>query len=314
LELNKLRNIRRLDGVKDVGALGFGTGSMIFNNESLEPLDISIIGVEINKPGSPSVISGNELRQRQRDEALVDNKVARKYFLELGDFITVKTIQGTEEKEYSLRIVGFTDSREYLYQPSIFVPLQIWEKIRPQPNPDPNRVVTVSNVAAVQIENNADPNMVSSLIASQIAEVEVADIETSVKAIPGYTAQQSTLGLTNGFTFLIGILVIAGFFQIQTLQKLPQIGVLKAIGTSNRVVSQAVIIQIVLVNAIGVLVGASIALGLGALLPDEVPAIFNLKTIGIEMLILLAIGPLGGLISVRSASKVEPLVALGLTN
>jgi len=110
------------------------------------------------------------------------------------------------------------------------------------------------------------------------------------------------------------VLVIGGFFQIQTLQKIPQIGVLKAIGTPTRDVSAAVIIQIVLVNAIGVLFGTVVALGLGAALPPDIPAIFNLNTISVYMIILLAIGPLGGLISVRSASKVEPLLALGLSN
>jgi putative ABC transport system permease protein len=43
---------------------------------------------------------------------------------------------------------------------------------------------------------------------------------------PGYSAQQSTLNTQGGFTLFIGILVIGGFFQIQILQKVAQIGVL----------------------------------------------------------------------------------------
>jgi len=314
IELSKLRKIQRIEGIGEIGALGFGNGTVEFNVPVLEPLDVSIIGVEIGKPGSPPVIAGSQLRSKQRKEAVIDKGVAAWGNLKIGDEITIKTIQGTEEESFELRIVGLTDTREYLYAPSVFVPLQVWEEIRPQPNPDPSRIVTIANVAAVKPAEGIDQASLARLIELQIDEVEVADKETSIKAIPGYSAQQSTLGLTNGFTFLIGVLVIGGFFQIQTLQKIPQIGVLKAIGTPTKWVSQAVIIQIVLVNAIGVFIGTGIALGLGAVLPPDIPAIFNLNSIWVEMLILLAIGPLGGMISVRSASKVEPLLALGLSN
>lgn len=50
-------------------------------------------------------------------------------------------------------------------------------------------------------------------------------------AIPGYAAQQSTLTTQQFFTFFIGVLVVGGFFQIQTLQKVA--GMLKAIGLSS---------------------------------------------------------------------------------
>lgn len=314
IELSKLRKIQRLDGVQNVGALGFGSGSIAFTGLVSDSLDVSIIGVEVNKPGSPPVIEGSELRSRQRMEAVIDKETAIHSNLSVGDSFTIKTIQGTEEEYYDLRVVGVTESREYLYAPSMFVPLQIWDEIRPQANPDPNRIVSVANVAAVQAVPGVDYEGLSGLIQNQIDDVEIADKDTTIKAIPGYTAQQSTLGLTNGFTFLIGVLVIGGFFQIQTLQKVPQIGVLKAIGTSTNAISQAVILQIVLVNAMGVLIGTAAALGLGTVLPAEIPVIFNLNSIWIEIAILLAIGPLGGLVSVRSASRVEPLLALGLSN
>ena len=314
IELSKLRKIQRIEGVQNIGALGFGNGTIEFEDALLDELDVSIIGVELRKPGVPPLLEGSGLRSKQRKEAIIDKNVAGFYNLTIGDELTLKTIQGTEEEFFELKIVGITDSREYLYAPSIFVPLQVWEEIRPQANPDPNRIVTVANVAAIQFEPGVDVREMAGLIELQIDEVELADLETSIRAIPGYSAQQSTLGLTNGFTFLIGVLVIGGFFQIQTLQKIPQIGVLKAIGTPTRDVSAAVIIQIVLVNAIGVLFGTVVALGLGAALPPDIPAIFNLNTISVYMIILLAIGPLGGLISVRSASKVEPLLALGLSN
>ena len=63
--------------------------------------------------------------------------------------------------------------------------------------------------------------------------MQAVDRVTAYQATPGYSAQQSTLNTQRYFALLIGILVIGGFFQIQTLQKVAQIGMLKAIGAAN---------------------------------------------------------------------------------
>ncbi len=149
-------------------------------------------------------------------------------------------------------------------------------------------------------------------IESRVDKVEVTDIATAIKALPGYSVQQSTLQTQQAFVLLIGILVIGGFFQIQILQKIPQIGVLKAIGVANQSVAWAVIWQIILVTAFGVTLGGLATLGLAAGVPDSVPVQFAGTTVALAIAALLAIGPIGGLVSVRLAVRVEPLIALGL--
>jgi ABC-type antimicrobial peptide transport system permease subunit len=146
-----------------------------------------------------------------------------------------------------------------------------------------------------------------------VKDVDVTDIKTAYESIPGYQAQQSTLNTQRGFTLLIGILVIGGFFQIQMLQKIPLIGVMKAIGTTNMIVATAVVLQIILVTTFGVILGTIATLGLTAGIPGTVPVIFDGNSVAIAILTLLAIGPIGGLVSVRLAISVEPLIALGLS-
>ena len=77
------------------------------------------------------------------------------------------------------------------------------------------------------------------------------DLVTAYETTPGYKEQQSTLNTQRLFALLIGVLVIGGFFQIQTLQKVPQIGMLKAIGAPNRVVAVAAVTQIIAVTVSG---------------------------------------------------------------
>ena len=113
-------------------------------------------------------------------------------------------------------------------------------------------------------------------IESQVTDVQVVDRVTAYEATPGYSAQQSTLNTQRYFALLIGILVIGGFFQILTLQKVAQIGMLKAIGASNFVVvGPAAIIQIIAVTVIGVALGAALSLALSLGFPPTVPIIFS---------------------------------------
>jgi len=114
------------------------------------------------------------------------------------------------------------------------------------------------------------------------------------------------------FTLLIGILVIGGFFQIQVLQKVSQIGVLKAIGSSNTAVGGAAVIQIIVVTAIGVGLGTLLTFLFSLGFPPTVPLAFNGVSAALSVLALMLIGPVGGLVSVFYAVRIEPLRALRL--
>ena len=165
---------------------------------------------------------------------------------------------------------------------------------------------------AVELDDPTAMVSMASIIESVVKDVEVTDIKTAYESAPGYSAQQSTLNTMKGFTFLIGVLVIGGFFQIQTLQKVPQIGMLKAIGTPNPVVAVASILQIIFVTVFGVALGGLAVFGLVLGMPSSVPILFTGSSVLIAVASLLLIGPLGGLVSIRVALKVEPLTALGM--
>ena len=103
-------------------------------------------------------------------------------------------------------------------------------------------------------------------------------------------------------------------FQIQTLQKVPNIGMLKAVGASNIAIAVSVVFQILAVTVFGVLIGGLGVFSLALGLPEGIPIVFTLDVAIAAIVSLLIIGPLGGLVSVRMALKVEPLTALGLSS
>jgi putative ABC transport system permease protein len=251
LEYNILKNIRRLPGVADIGAIGFSNTAVILPDGG--DLDVSLIGIEGGKPGSPPAFEGVSIRTKRAKEVVIDSVVAENTGLGVGDQLAIRSTQGIEEKIFNLKIVGISDSQKYFFQNSIFVPLQVWDDVRPGNTlGDPNQDL-IPNIMAIQLDDPTAVETMSQLVEYRIDDVNVTDIKTAYQASPGYSQQQGTLNTMKGFTFLIGVLVIGGFFQIQTLQKIPQIGMLKAIGTSNQVVAVAAVLQIILVTIFGVL-------------------------------------------------------------
>lgn len=308
-----LAAVRRVEGVADAAMLG--TASATLNLPAAEkPLKVAILGVEPGHVGEPRVTAGRQLGTDLAQEAIIDSNTAFRSKLGLGDTLSLRVTQGTRDEFYTLRIVGITDGQQYSLQPSVFMPYYTWDRVRPKSEAEVNSSNPVANVILVKLADPAQESAVSQRLSAQVRNVDIATKKDAIQALPGYSAQQSTLQLQGGFTLFIGVLVIGGFFQIQILQKVAQIGVLKAIGTANRIVAAASVIQILVVTVIGVAIGAVLTLLLKLGIPPVVPIVFNGTTTVIALAALLIIGPIGGLLSVRYATRIEPLKALGLSS
>lgn len=308
---SRIAELRRVDGVEAVGQVGF-TSAKLVPPDGGEEINISLIGVEPGLPGEPSVYDGQQLERARSNNVIIDEGVIARLGTQVGDTIQLKVTQGTSEEFFDLTVVGLTDRRQYFFQPAVFAPMVTWDKIRPDSGAGQANAELVSNVAVVKLGDPANLETMKDVIEQQVSNVEVADRQTAWEAIPGYAAQQSTLSTQQFFTFFIGVLVVGGFFQIQTLQKVAQIGMLKAIGLSNWTVGLTALAQIVTVNAIGVAIGAVGTLALTASFPVTVPISLTGATALTSVIALLLIGPMGGIVSVFALLRIEPLRALGM--
>lgn len=313
---SKMNDIRRTEGVADAGAIGASSVFVEYPgmDTTAEPTSYSFLGVEPGRPGEPAVLEGRSLSGLRANEAIIDRRIAQDTGLQIGDVITIKSTQAGVDQFYPVTIVGITASQQFFFQSSIFVPLFAWDNIRPKPVIGNSQSELTYNIINVKLENPADEEVMIERLQNDIAGIEVVNVVTAYENSPGYAAQQSTLNTQRGFTLLIGVLVVGGFFQIQTLQKVGQVGMLKALGASNPLVGLAATAQIIITNLLGVVLGglATFLLALG--LPQNVPIIFTGPQVIIAILTLLFIGPLGGLVSIRFLVRVEPLRALGLAS
>jgi putative ABC transport system permease protein len=258
------------------------------------------------------LLEGQSFRGGEAREAVIDRNVALRSGINIGDEIIIRSTQGVEDEFFQLKVVGLTEGQSYLFQPTIFVPPATWERVRPQSEADLNSSTAYPNILAVKVTSPSQVDVVKARLLTTVPNIEVTDIATTINNIPGYSAQQGTVQTQGFFTLLIGVLVIGGFFQIQILQKVPQIGVLKAIGSSNGVVGWAAVIQIIVVTAIGVAIGGGLTYLFSLGFPANIPLVFNGTRSLVAIALLLFIGPLGGMVSIIYAVRIEPLKALRL--
>lgn len=311
LDQSSLKAVRRIEGVADAGPISTSSTTILLGDG--EVLKVSMLGVESGRPGLPPILEGRAFQTQLAREVVIDGNVALRTDIKVGDEITIRSTQGTEDEFFKLQVVGLTEGQAYLFAPTIFVPPSTWERVRPKSGAEAGKTIPDINIVAVRLVDPSQTGAMAQIITSEVTNVQVADIETTIRNIPGYSAQQGTVQTQGVFTLLIGVLVIGGFFQIQILQKVPQIGVLKAIGSSNGMVGASAVIQIMVVTAIGVGLGGLFTYIFSLFFPPTIPLAFNGNASALAIAALLLIGPIGGMASVVYAVRIEPLKALRLS-
>jgi putative ABC transport system permease protein len=101
---------------------------------------------------------------------------------------------------------------------------------------------------------------------------------------------------------------------VLTMQKVTQIGLLKALGASSAYIFRQLLIQVVSVTALGVAVSVPLAYASDTALnrlPEAVPIAFTGGTFILTSVLIVATGVIGALFSVRQLLRVDPIIALG---
>ena len=130
LDRSTARKVERVDGVKAAGNVATSNTAIFLPGN--EVLKVSLIGVELGKPGDPPVIEGKPVSSDQAREVVIDRNAVLRSGIQVGDEITIRSVQGTEDEFYTLKVVGIADGQSYSLVPSIFVPFYTWDRVRPK--------------------------------------------------------------------------------------------------------------------------------------------------------------------------------------
>ena len=257
----------------------------------------AVMGFDPGTIGEPPVISGRPLSGTDSAGLLADKSFLKAANLKVGD--TVDLTIRLNSRPFT--IVGEIDEGAFFFQPAVYIVRSSWQQLKYGDLPD-------SPVGSIVLVKGHD------LPGTSGSGFEIVSKSKAFANIEGVSGQQSTVTSLRVFGYLIGALVIGAFFYVLTLQKVPQIGVLKAVGASNLFVFRQILIQVVVVTALGLAVSLPLAFvteRLLARLPDAVPIAFTNTTFATTAAALLATALVGTAFSARQVAKVDPIIALG---
>ena len=258
----------------------------------------AFLGFEPGSIGEPKVTKGRMLTADDRDGLLVDRSFLRYSGLDVGDAVRVSI--RLVERDYV--IIGETNEGNFFFQPSVYLLRSSWQELK--------YGKSGSDVPAASIMLLKGKGTAGSRGGGWVA----VDKSTAFANIEGVSGQQSTVQALRVFGYLIGGLVIGVFFYVLTLQKIGQIGVLKAVGASSFFVFRQVLLQVLAISIAGVAIAIPLAWLTNRALqqvPNPVPIAFTTGTFLVTSALLVLMAAIGAAFSGRQVAKVDPIIALG---
>ena len=289
-------DISSAPGVTAAAPLGYL--SVNTENAAGDVKAVALLGYEPGQLGEPDVLSGRTLASGDVRGVLADAKFMESAGLSVGDTLTIINRLQT----YDFTIVGEVHEGYFFFQPVVYMLLDTLREVKygtDAPGTPLASIVLVKGKNLVGTTGNG---------------YEIVSKQTAFANIEGVKGQQQTVQALRLFGFLIGGMVIGIFFYVLTLQKVQQLGTLKALGAGNGFLFAQMLLQVMTIIVLGALVATGAAWGTYVLLsglPQAVPISFTLSTFLITSGLFIVFGLIGLLFSLRKVGRIDPIIAIG---
>ncbi|MBF8808034.1 MAG: ABC transporter permease [Enterococcus lacertideformus] len=276
---------------KEKAPIGLFSGAIKGVNKE----NVTVFGTTNHAFLLPKITDG---RMFEKDnEIIISQNLAENHY-KIGDKIKIGS------SDQNLTIVGIFPETYYTVSPVIYTNLETWTKLKygGQPfsssNEKPINAIVTKGTTTVH-EKGATKSLQKLLIPEFI------------ESIPGYSAQNMTLNAMVYFLFLVVAAVIGIFMYVITLQKTSIFGVMKAQGIRNSFIARSLVAQALIIGMIGVILAVLAATLTSLILPSAMPfAIFWSQWL-VYSGVLIVVDVLGGVFSIRTIKKVDPITAIG---
>lgn len=276
---------------------------------------IVLRGFELDKADqiykfSESLLDGGSLPKSSTNEVIIGLNIAEDYFVNIGETIEIITPEGAA---YDALVVGFFDLKvASVNQTWVIGDLAFVKEVFSY---DASQVTAIE----MQIDEPFDADLISDRMALEIPTEGVKFDNWKAQneqLLSGLSGQSTSSLMIQIFVVISVVLGIASVLAITVLQKSRQIGILKAMGITDRISSLVFLFQGFMLGILGGLLGILFGLGLlwsfsqFALKPDGTPVVpifINLSFIGLSGLIAVVASTLASIIPAIKSRKLSPI-------
>ena len=286
--------VAAVDGVDEVGGLGVALlGATV--PDRADVADVAVFGYQVPPAGVPEPPAPG---QAWADRSLQDEGVAVGQTLVVGP------------AGVPIEVVGWVDDTSYLLQGALWTTPDTWREVQNANRPD---AAVGPGVFQVLVASGSLPpdELAARIDAATDGATETLTKDEAVLSLPGTREQNATFTSIIGTTFAIAGVVVALFFALLTLERVPVYGLLKAIGTPTRSLLAGLLVQAVVVSAVAFAIGFALVAALAAGIPSGVPVRFEASRAVTTLVGILATAVIGGALSLRRVVKVDPASAIG---
>lgn len=271
----------RQDGVTRVAPLGISTAKITAGGRQQT---VSLFGGGPATDGTPVPGPGHVAVGADTAKAL-DVKVGER--VQVGDAqLVVDLVEG--QTWYSHLAVVHLD-------------LGDWQRLASRPG-GPRQFATVLAVSSRGLDSSA---------ADRTAGTSSQSVLRSLTALGSFRSEIGSLLLMVAMLFGISALVVGAFFAVWSIQRQPDVAVLKALGATNRMLSVDALGQAAFLLLLGVGTGIGVTALLGTLAGAALPFVISPVTTLLPGLVMTALGLAGAGVATRSITRTDPLTALG---
>ncbi|KRV48000.1 ABC transporter permease [Wenjunlia vitaminophila] len=224
--------------------------------------------------------------------------------LRVGDTVVVDRLG------IKLPVTGVTGHSAYGHVPVAYLPVDTWQRLRfstPGAPAGPSAEVP-RQYSAIALRADDGAGLTGT---DRELGTRTVPLKDSYAAAPGYSGERITMTSIQAFLYVIGPLVVGSFFSVWTVQRQPELALLRALGASRRRLLGHTLLQAGVVVVAGTAAGGALAAGIGLLVGGAVPFSLPAATLLTALAAFALVGLAGTALTLRRVTRSDPMTMLG---
>jgi lipoprotein-releasing system permease protein len=298
------RAVKRVEGTEGVVAVcPKVSGSALAYRGAAEEA-VTVVGADASRlrriVDIPSSLVDGQYRLGG-DEAVLGTSLAEKLGATVGDSIRLRS----GDRESVLRIVGIFDiGAESINGRWVVTSLRNAQSLL-------GRIGDITEIDA-RVAEVFEAERIAREVEARTGVRTESWMERNRDLLTGLRSQDASTTMIRVFVLLAVAMGIASVLSVSVVQRRGQIGILRAVGTSRRVVLGVFVWQGVIIGVVGAVLGALVGAVAGELIESK--ALFDIhvspRLLLSALVISVATGGLASLLPARRAARLDPAAAI----